>query len=243
MYAPALGQKEKRAPTWAGMRRAVEGGQLRESDFFQRRSEFIKEQRDSDSLGRDTGTRRRGSSITSINNGTLGDPLRKSSLGRVVGMYPVSASISATEHQNIVLRNTLGRICANLQLLIQTDANAAAGHRQPLLNSMNAPTTELTIVDIFVDEVRDLFAISPHLHAIPPHLPASRRISPHLAASRHFSPCLASTTFADRISIALSAGRAIASASTTSTVPCRPSSTRASRSRSRCALPRGGCAR
>jgi len=43
-------------------------------------------------------------------------------------MYPVSVSISATEHQNVVLRNTLGRIAANLQLLIQFETERNRTH-------------------------------------------------------------------------------------------------------------------
>ena len=135
MYAPGVGQREGTKPAWNRMKQTLISGKV--------------------IFPKPRGIKRGGQSVTIDAGGTA--PLLANQSGSLNGDVPTTSrtsrqgltlqeqpklmtcmtSISASESANIVLRNALGKIAANLQLMIQMG---------------DKPNSQLIVLDLNIDE-------------------------------------------------------------------------------------------
>ncbi|KAL1504388.1 hypothetical protein AB1Y20_010794 [Prymnesium parvum] len=138
MYAPGVGQREGTKPSWSRMKQTLISGNLQLP-----RPKGIK--RTTAVAFSTTTAPLLNEHLPEINGGIANGgehvPSQRVSLGKLLQPRPkmitCTTSISAGESPNIVLRNALGKIAANLQLMIQMG---------------DKPVTELTLVDVNIDE-------------------------------------------------------------------------------------------
>jgi hypothetical protein len=149
MYVPSIGQREGVAPTWNRLKQTLVRGSVRFGDGKERRrvrrSRHAPASRSSSvaplpphvSQAVLPGSNGSTNSQPLLSHGHLSEQSVWVGGGANRGIITCCASISATESANIILRNALGKVAANLKMLIEM---------------ADSCETATTVVDLFIDE-------------------------------------------------------------------------------------------